>query len=133
MYQGNWQCSGCGGTITELPFEPKSEKGLTCRACFMKQKDAAGAGAGDAAEAGAAAAYDDRNDAPPFDPMAAPGAEPVPAPPTFAAAAPKSTERQTFTGEWSCSVCGGAITSLPFEPRSTANLKCIDCFKQGKA
>ena len=38
MHQGNWKCSGCGGAITELPFEPRSESGLTCRACYGKQK-----------------------------------------------------------------------------------------------
>ncbi len=41
-------------------------------------------------------------------------------------------ERARFTGEWTCSGCNGAITSLPFEPRDTSNLKCIDCFKKSK-
>jgi len=36
-------------------------------------------------------------------------------------------------GNWVCSMCGGAITSLPFTPRDTSNLKCIDCFKKSKA
>ena len=39
MHQGNWKCSGCGGAITELPFQPRSEAGLTCRACYAKGKD----------------------------------------------------------------------------------------------
>jgi hypothetical protein len=93
----------------------------------MKQKDG---GAGAAPEV-AAASVEVQQDAPPFDPTEAPEASTAPPPPEFAEAAP-ATERQTFTGEWSCSICGGAIRSLPFEPRSTANLKCIDCFKQSK-
>lgn len=129
MYQGNWQCSRCGGAITELPFEPRSEKGLTCRACFMKQKNG---GAAEAAPEAVASELDDRNDAPPFDPMAAPESEPAPTPPEFADAPAAGTEKHRFTGEWPCSICGSTITSLPFEPRSTANLKCIDCFKQSK-
>ncbi|PIT91050.1 hypothetical protein COU17_02690 [Candidatus Kaiserbacteria bacterium CG10_big_fil_rev_8_21_14_0_10_49_17] len=35
-------------------------------------------------------------------------------------------------GNWTCSGCGAAITQLPFEPRDTSNLKCLDCFKKGK-
>ncbi len=38
MFEGNWKCSGCGGEITQLPFEPKSEANLTCRECYMKNK-----------------------------------------------------------------------------------------------
>jgi CxxC-x17-CxxC domain-containing protein len=36
-------------------------------------------------------------------------------------------------GSWTCSGCGGAITSLPFTPRDTSNLKCMDCFKKSRA
>jgi CxxC-x17-CxxC domain-containing protein len=36
-------------------------------------------------------------------------------------------------GNWVCSMCGAAITSLPFTPRDTSNLKCMDCFKKSKA
>jgi len=39
MYQGNWTCSGCGGTITELPFEPRQTSGLTCRPCYAKKQN----------------------------------------------------------------------------------------------
>ena len=39
MFQGNWPCSTCDATITQLPFEPRSDKGLTCRDCYFKQKD----------------------------------------------------------------------------------------------
>lgn len=101
MYQGNWTCSSCGGSITELPFEPKSDKGLTCRACFAKQKEAkkenGGAGNGNAAGGNG------------------------------------NGERKTHEGNWKCSECGSAITSLPFEPRGTNNLRCVDCFKKTQA
>lgn len=38
MFTGNWTCSGCSGTITELPFEPDParEGGLKCRDCHKK-------------------------------------------------------------------------------------------------
>ena len=51
-----------------------------------------------------------------------------------AAAAPAHTdgEKKTFSGDWKCSVCGAPITSLPFQPRDTSNLKCLDCFKKGQ-
>lgn len=35
--------------------------------------------------------------------------------------------KEMFKGDWSCSNCGGSITELPFEPRSTENLLCRDC------
>jgi CxxC-x17-CxxC domain-containing protein len=95
MHQGNWTCSGCGGAITELPFEPRRTDGLTCRACFMKNRDNGQAGDSVAGDAGA----------------------------------PKAR----VEGNWSCSGCGAAITSLPFTPRDTSNLKCMDCFKKSKA
>ena len=38
MFQGNWTCSVCGGSITELPFEPRSTDGLMCRECHGKSK-----------------------------------------------------------------------------------------------
>jgi CxxC-x17-CxxC domain-containing protein len=41
-------------------------------------------------------------------------------------------DRPKFSGDWKCSSCGTAITSLPFEPRDTTNLKCIDCFKKSR-
>ena len=37
--------------------------------------------------------------------------------------------RRMYQGEWACSKCGKAITELPFEPRDTTNLMCLDCFK----
>lgn len=37
------------------------------------------------------------------------------------------SERKMFKGDWKCSGCGGSITELPFEPRSTENLLCRDC------
>lgn len=93
MYQGNWTCSKCGGAITQLPFEPRSESGLTCSACFAKSRNATSDQASD-----------------------------VPA-----------GEKPKVAGNWTCSGCGAAITSLPFTPRDTSNLKCLDCFKKSKA
>ena len=91
MHQGNWTCSGCGGAITELPFEPRSTNGLTCRDCHQKQKGGAST-----------------------------------------SSAQGSGDKPRFEGDWKCSGCGAAITSLPFTPRDTSNLKCIDCFKKSK-
>ena len=91
MHQGNWKCSGCGATITELPFEPRSTEGLKCRECHQKSR-------GDAPRQNS-----DRG------------------------------ERKMFEGNWTCSGCGAAITKLPFEPKDTTNLKCIDCFKSSRA
>lgn len=42
----------------------------------------------------------------------------------------RDDNRQMFEGNWTCADCGGAITSLPFEPRDTSNLKCRDCFRK---
>jgi hypothetical protein len=42
-------------------------------------------------------------------------------------------EKPKFEGNWACAICGATIASLPFEPRSTENLKCIECFKESKA
>lgn len=36
-------------------------------------------------------------------------------------------------GNWQCSGCSAAITSLPFTPKDTGNLMCIDCYKKSKA
>lgn len=38
MFKGDWKCSGCGGDITELPFEPRSVENLMCRDCHSKRK-----------------------------------------------------------------------------------------------
>jgi CxxC-x17-CxxC domain-containing protein len=117
MHQGNWKCSTCGGSITELPFIPRSESGLTCRACYSKNK---GGQAPKAPEMSVASDAPDIAGEPPLDdgfdaiPVAAGG------------------ERQKFSGDWQCASCGAAITSLPFTPRDTSNLKCIDCFKRSK-
>lgn len=141
MFQGNWKCSVCGGAITELPFEPRSEAGLTCRDCYFKKKDggsSAGNGAQDAQDAQSATTAppaDEQMDAPPFDPDAGNVADaPAPPPPDELDGATQATpgERKMFQGDWQCSICGGSISQLPFEPRNTENLKCIDCFKAGK-
>lgn len=35
MFTGNWNCADCGGSITELPFEPNPARTgeLRCRDC----------------------------------------------------------------------------------------------------
>ena len=90
MFQGNWTCSGCGGVITELPFEPRSTDGLKCRDCHSKSRADSRTNNSDRAE------------------------------------------RQMVEGNWTCSGCGTAITSLPFTPRDTSNLLCKDCYKKSK-
>jgi len=90
MFQGNWTCSTCGKAITELPFEPRSTSGLTCRECHAKKREAEGG-----------------------------------------SSAPQG-ERPRVEGNWQCSNCGTAITSLPFTPRDTSNLLCLDCYKRSK-
>ena len=124
MHQGNWPCSSCNGTITELPFEPKSNKGLTCRTCYAKQKDTSNRPAPEPT-AGAAAPNDIPEDAQ--------IAGEQPAPPDDMGTPVQPGEKPKFSGDWNCADCGGSITSLPFEPRSTANLRCLDCFKKSKA
>lgn len=38
MFQGNWKCANCGGSIKELPFQPDPSRAdqLKCRDCFRK-------------------------------------------------------------------------------------------------
>ncbi|MCK9351580.1 MAG: hypothetical protein M0P76_02210 [Candidatus Pacebacteria bacterium] len=40
MFQGNWSCSGCGGAIHELPFQPDQERlgQLLCRDCHRAKR-----------------------------------------------------------------------------------------------
>ena len=42
MVQGDWSCSGCGGGIKELPFEPRGTENLLCRDCHSKKREAQG-------------------------------------------------------------------------------------------
>lgn len=93
MHQGNWTCSGCGGKITELPFEPRSSEGLKCRDCHSKSRGASSAPRQSSNNNG---------------------------------------ERTMFEGDWKCAGCGGTISKLPFQPRDTSNLKCIDCFQKSR-
>lgn len=139
MHQGNWKCSTCGGAITELPFQPRSESGLTCRTCYGKSKGSSNGGGGSSSSddnsleesaptemsMSAEAPYDIPEDAdlageqlPEDD-----GLDAVPVTPG---------EKQRIEGNWICAGCGEAITSLPFNPRDTSNLKCIDCFKRSR-
>ena len=124
MPQGNWKCSSCGGVITELPFVPRSEAGLTCRTCYAKKKSKEAEVVPDLAVASEAP------DIPDFAELAGEpdfggdfGMDTVPATPS---------EKAKFAGNWKCAGCGGTITSLPFTPRDTSNLKCLDCFKRSK-
>ncbi|KKT79580.1 MAG: hypothetical protein UW75_C0011G0014 [Parcubacteria group bacterium GW2011_GWF2_44_8] len=138
MFQGNWKCSKCGGAITELPFQPRSEAGLTCRTCYAKSKDpAGGGGSGNSYQNGApadtstlgASTHDDR-DVPDFADFDSPSSEPMS---DDGLGSPVATEKPKTTGNWQCATCGAAITSLPFTPRDVTSLKCIDCFKRSKA
>lgn len=130
MHQGNWKCSSCGGTITELPFQPRSESGLTCRTCYSKQK---GGGSGAAPESSGALETHGAPEVLDIPDHAELAGEPAPAPTDdLDGAVPATSERAKFEGNWTCASCGGAITSLPFAPRDTSNLKCLDCFKRSK-
>jgi CxxC-x17-CxxC domain-containing protein len=90
MYDGNWECSQCHGSITRLPFKPTPgrEGGLVCRDCFKKRVGGGGLNG--------------------------------------------NASRQMFEGNWKCAGCGGAITSLPFQPDPSREneLKCRDCFRK---
>jgi len=123
MHQGNWKCSHCGGSITELPFEPRSEVGLTCRTCYAKNKER---------EKTKAPIMPTANEAPMIPDEAGLADEPAPADDFNDATVTVVSEKPKFEGDWKCADCGGAITSLPFMPRNTSNLKCIDCFKRSR-
>lgn len=127
MYEGNWKCSKCGGAITQLPFQPRSENGLTCRTCYAKGRDTAQA---DTASVPPQQNAEPMTDLPDFEHTSL--ADEPPLEDAFAgyegiASAP--AEKPKVEGTWSCAVCGSTITSLPFTPRNTDNLKCLDCFK----
>ncbi len=126
MHQGNWKCGGCGGTITELPFEPRSESGLTCRSCYGKQKDKEKHESPEVSGMSSEAPNDIPEDA------VIAGEQAPESSPNTEEGLPTPTERPKFSGSWQCAGCGSAITSLPFEPRDTSNLKCLDCFKKSK-
>jgi CxxC-x17-CxxC domain-containing protein len=133
MYEGNWKCSNCGGAITQLPFQPRSESGLTCRTCYakIKEKEATQQPVPEMPTAKEAPPLDD---APDYDESQI-ATEPMPADDAFAGienAAPVGIEKKMNEGNWNCSMCGGTISSLPFEPRRTDNLKCLDCYKASK-
>jgi CxxC-x17-CxxC domain-containing protein len=134
MYDGNWKCSGCGGAITQLPFQPRSESGLTCRDCYGKNKESEVADQ-PVPEMQTADEPMPMDGIPDFDESQI-GGEQMPADDAFAGletAAPAAPgEKPKTEGNWSCSGCSAAITSLPFTPRNTDNLKCLDCFKASK-
>jgi CxxC-x17-CxxC domain-containing protein len=128
MHQGNWKCSGCGGAITELPFQPRGEAGLTCRTCYAKAKGIV------ARPAPNVPASNTATEPQPFDMPDDAGfaSEPPPFDGMDDAVPYKPGEKPKFSGDWSCAGCGASITSLPFQPRDTSNLKCLDCFKQSR-
>jgi len=129
MYQGNWKCSTCGGPITELPFQPRSEAGLTCRTCYSNKKSSEDSGPPEGSEAPEMAVASEAPDIPDHAEIAG---EPSPSG-DFEGAVPATTDRAKSEGNWKCAGCGATITSLPFTPRDTSNLKCLDCFKASKA
>lgn len=140
MHQGNWKCSKCGGAITELPFIPRSDSGLTCRTCYAKSKNPNGGGGSNGGgfhgapidtSALGESAYDDR-DVPDFADFDSPSSGGPMDDDGFSAIGATEAKPRT-EGNWTCAECGGAITSLPFTPRDTSNLKCLDCFKRSKA
>jgi CxxC-x17-CxxC domain-containing protein len=134
MYEGNWTCSSCSGAITQLPFQPRSESGLTCRNCYAKQKEAEKSEQ-PVPEMPTASEAPPMDDAPDYDESQV-ASEPMPTDDALAGldgATPASSEKSKHEGNWTCASCGGSITSLPFEPRSTNNLRCLDCFKASKA
>ncbi len=130
MHQGNWKCSGCGGVITELPFQPRSEAGLTCRNCFMKNKGGSGSRSG--SNSPAPEVNDLATEAPDIPDFAEVASEPAPDDDFGGSAIPVSGDKPRFAGNWECAGCGASITSLPFQPRDTSNLKCLDCFKSSR-
>ena len=133
MHQGNWKCSTCGGPITELPFQPRSEAGLTCRACYGKSKGGSSAGGGNSSYSSAPAPeFAPAGEIPDIPDFAELASEPAPDDDFGGSAVPVSSEKPRFAGNWQCAGCGAAITSLPFTPRDTSNLKCLDCFKRSK-
>lgn len=140
MHQGNWKCSKCGGTITELPFMPRSEAGLTCRTCYAKGRDGASNNSSTSSHADApadfavgASSLDERSDIPDFHDFEGGASEPMPHDGFESLGATTPAPKPRTEGNWKCATCGGAITSLPFTPRDVTNLKCLDCFKRSKA
>ena len=105
---------------------PRSESGLTCRSCYAKQKGPS--------ERSSEPDMSVASEAPDIPDFAEVAGEPPPPDDFGGMATPVSSsgERVKFSGAWTCATCGGAITSLPFTPRNTSNLKCLDCFKQSK-
>jgi CxxC-x17-CxxC domain-containing protein len=137
MHQGNWKCSTCGGAITELPFEPKGVSGLTCRACYGKQKDKerGGGGGGEGGESipevNVAVATEPQDDIPDFAEVAGEAPPHEDFAPDMVPSTPE--EKPKYSGDWKCAGCEAPISSLPFQPRDVTSLKCLDCFKKSKS
>jgi hypothetical protein len=107
---------------------PRSESGLTCRSCYSKQKGGGGQSSAPAPEMNTA------SEPAPFDVPddAVWASEPMPSHDYGGAVPVTPGDKPRFAGDWKCAGCDSAITSLPFQPRDTSNLKCIDCFKKSK-
>ena len=72
------------------------------------------------------------SEAPDIPEEAALAGEPAPADDFGGAVATAPGDKPKFEGDWQCAGCGASISSLPFQPRDTSNLKCIDCFKKSR-
>jgi len=106
MYQGDWKCSNCGASITELPFQPDPSRTgeLLCKDCH-RQKRSSFSGSRGGFRGG------DRGDR------------------------GGSFQRQMYQGNWKCSNCGASITELPFQPDPSreGQLLCRDCHRQRRS
>ena len=38
MFKGSWKCADCGAKISELPFEPATDRPIYCRDCWRKKR-----------------------------------------------------------------------------------------------
>ena len=133
MFQGNWKCSKCGGAITQLPFQPRSEAGLTCRTCYSSGGGGNSSSSNRPATEQAVPEMAGASEAPDIPDFAEVAGEPAPFEDYGEATLPPVVaEKPRFEGKWKCATCDGDITSLPFAPRDVTNLKCIDCFKKSK-
>lgn len=39
MYQVDLTCAGCGGKITELPFQPRNDRPVYCQDCMRNRRN----------------------------------------------------------------------------------------------
>ena len=98
----------------------------------MKNKGGSSSGGHSGSKVAATEMGDLATEAPDIPDFAEIASEPAPDDDFGGSAIPVSGEKPRFTGNWECAGCGAEITSLPFQPRDTSNLKCLDCFKNSK-